>query len=754
MPSITQAAPATTEAKAPSATFKEDLKGKPALDNQASMYLSQEKGSNKLHPEESQFEAYGRINNRVFGQMLPWKQKWDIEAQEVQDAFEGVMNESKVFPLAFMAVDAKLSTTLAAMPKVVFEMDADKPKLPMIERLYNHFTSDVEDGFDEWMVNYIWHLYNELYGWAVKRIWHEVDMMVEFEPEVVTDDDGNIVYEEDSFAKIDWCKKQWAKGKTKQRVYTPDMVALSPGITFQNEAFDIVFMEDMNFDMWSQKFNNNPMFENTEKVRPGQYYTFNANTYVGEDTSTNQLVLYDNNLGLDEDKVRHMEYYSLARDEYYVQSNGHWLRHTPNPTPPVNGRKVLPFSMLQNRPRPGTYCWKAEAKLVEPFIVIWQKLMASKAKRAELSASPIILTDMPSGLAPKSFKVVPGAHWRGMKGRVDTLNLAGVDTGEADKYIEQLNRLWKGTTGVDFDRFIQEPDPTLGQQLAREGAEKLRTEKDASRQERDSYVRSAQITLAHLMFYTPIPEIANIEDLSEEEQNELQDFDKIDAKTYYKYPKLPVKDKMYIENYIPVKDGEEGDGRLELIPYTGMDSQKDVKMKAKSYIFCRPQYMRTKAPVRVRIVSNRKQATNRALRRDDALYIVEQAFNLPPKNEFEIQTFKPSSESQTPPKPKYYINREKSISNMLDAMGQDTKEMTSDEDSGKKSIAVKMLREALGDKPPTLAPDLGGAMESIDPRMGMISSAIKRKRVPSEQNAAPVSPAAPTPPVVPAQAAA
>lgn len=741
MATLTQPKEATTEAVAPHATFKEDLKGKPVPDQAASNYLSQEKGSNKLHPEESQLDAYMRINNRMFGQMLPWKQKWDHEAQEVQDAFEGVMNESKVFPLAFMAVDAKLSAILAAQPKATFEMKRDKGKLKFIERLYEHFTTDVDDGFDEWMVNYIWHLYNELYGWSVKRIWHEVDMMIEHDPCVEEDENGNIVYAEDGFAKIKWERKQWARGKVKQRVYTPDMVALSPGITFQNEAFDVMFIQDTPFDMWSQRILNNPNYENMDKVRPGQYYTFNPASVVGEDTTTNQLVLYDGNLGLDEEMVREIEYYSLARDEYYYQANGHWGRHIPNPTPPVNGKKVLPISLLQNRPRPGTYCWKSEPKLVEPFIVIWQKMLASKSKRAELASSPVILTDMPSGLAPKSFKVVPGAHWRGMKGRVDVLNLAGVDTGEVDNYIVQLRDLWKATTGVDFDRFIQEPDPTLGQQLAREGAEKLRTEKDVQRQERDSYVRSAQITLAHLLFFTPIPQIANLEDLDEDQLADIQEFDKIDDKTYYKYQELPLQDKQFIEKYVPGEDGK--DGKLELIPFLGLPSQKDLRTKAKDYLLIRPEFFRTKAPIKVNMISNRRQATNRALRRDDALFVLQQAFGLPPKNEYEIATFKPTQTQQTPPKPEYFINRDKAVENALDSIGQDAKDMMSPESGKKKGVAMKIFEEAFGGKAPTLQPTEDQRINPSD----ILASSIKAKPVPSVQNAQQVSPAAPAAPV-------
>ena len=730
--------PAATEEakkeKTPIATFKEDVKNKPVDESGVTTYLSREKGS-ALHPEESEFDAYMRISNRVYGQMLPHKQKYDLEAKEVQDAFEGLMNGTTMFPLVFMFVDAKLSTIMAHRPRAVFDLQSERAKLQFIEAMYNHYTTDVNDGIDEEVINYVWHLFNELYGWSVKRVWWEVDMQIDHEPIVEEDDDGNIVYAEDGFAKIKYERRQFVKGKVKQRVYMPDMVAVTPNKMFFNECFDVVFIEDMDFDEWSQQYLNNPNYENTEKVRPGMYYTFNPATVAAEDDTTGQLVLYDTSIGLDKDRVRVEEYYSTARDEYYVKFNGHKARHIPNPTPPVNGKKVLPIAGLQNRPRPGTCYWKPEPKLVEAIVVAWQKLLSSKTRRAELAGSPVVLTDMPSGLAPKSFKVVPGAHWRGMKGRAEILNLAGVDTGEIKEVMEEMKQLAKVTTGVDFERFVADPDPTLGQQLAREGASKLRTEKDAALQEKLGYVRSAELMVSHLLFYIPIPEIADAADLSEEEMAELSEFDKIDENTYYKYPRIPLEEKMFIEQWTPEKDenGQEtGDGKLELIPYLGVASQAGVKTKAKNYFLARQQYLRTKMPVKVRVTSDRKRATNRNIRREDALFIMNQAFALAPKNQFEID--KQLALQKEPPKPEYYINREEAVKNVLDMLGEDVQRFTSSEDKKTSGKASQLLAESLQGK----VLKLGENLDNLPAPNPAITASVQRKQpaIPLEQDAA------------------
>lgn len=74
------------------------------------------------------------------------------------------------------------------------------------------------------------------------------------------------------------------------------------------------------------------------------------------------------------------------------------------------GKKVLPAADLHNRLRTGTFYSRPDARVVEPIVVTWQRLLNAKVRRAELAASPVVLTDTPSGIAPKSLKVMLGAH--------------------------------------------------------------------------------------------------------------------------------------------------------------------------------------------------------------------------------------------------------------------------------------------------------------------------------------------------------
>lgn len=735
----------------PLPVFKEDLaKEKPAEDNATpSTYLKKEPGT-ALHPTESEFEAHLRIMNRIFYQMLPAKSKYDREGQEALDAYEGVMklsqkdnSSARVFPIVFMIVDAKLSNIIAAKPRIVLEVLGEKAKLPFIQRIYDYYTSDADDGVDEDVVNYMWHFYNELVGWSIKRIWWEQEQWIENCPEVVRDENTDeIVLEDDGFAKIEYKRKQWRKGKVKQRVYAPDMVAVDPSAMFlhgSRGADDIVFIEDIHFDVWSQLYRNNPRYQNTEKVMPGTFYGPNPNVFAALDETQNRLVLYDAGIGLEKDKVRTIEYYCLSRDEYYISFNGHKALHIANPTPPVMGRKVLPAADLHNRIRPGTFYSRPDSKVTEPIIVLWQRLLMAKAKRAELAASPVVLTDMPSGLAPKSFKIVPGAHWRGMKGKVDILNLAGQDSGEVDAYIEQLKQLCKATIGIDFERFIADPDPTAQQQLARDSAARLRTDKDTDLQEKMGYVKSAQITLSHLLFYTPIPEIVNVADLDEEQAAELQEWDAVTPKEgqkvseYYSYAKIPTEDKMWIEQYTKTSDG----GRLELIPYTGNPHQYDQRVKAKAYFLSRPEFVRTKMPVRVRVVSNRKKLLNAAVKLEISERINQMAFTLPPKNDYEIQ--QAISSQQAPPAPQYFIDREKSVREVLNAYEADADDLMTPTNDPKEKPAQTMLKKMLGDKPPTIRPT-PEQLQNIPPPSAAISARV------GSPKSSPTPPAQPAPP--------
>lgn len=747
--------PKITENSVPAAFFKEDAKkARPQGDTSPSMYLSREKGS-ALHPEESEYEAYQRVLNTIFNKALPHKNKYDRETQEALDAYEGIMRLSsndtsaaKVFPIVFMIVDSKVSTIVASKPKVIFDMQGERAKLPFIEKMYNYYTSDSDEGIDLDVVDYLWHWYNELVGWSVKRIWWEVEQRVEHVPEVERDEETDeIVMDEDGFAKLMYSRRQWIKGKVKQRVYMPDQVVVDPNAMFihgSQGADYIVFMEDIPFDEWSQMYRGKAGFENTEKVEPGIFWTPTPTASTGIDPSTNQTVLYNAGINLEADKVRHIEWYCLSRDEYYVVSNGHKLKHVPNPTPPVNGRKVLPAVDLHARLRPGVFYSRPDSKVVEPIVVLWQRLLMAKAKRAELAGSPVILTDSTSSLAPKSFRVVPGAHWRGMKGRVETLNLAGVDTGEADKYIDQLKLLCKSTIGLDFERFIAEPDPTAQQQLARDSAMKLRTDKDSEFHEKMGHVKSAEITLAHLLFYIPIPEVVNVEDMDEDEKKDLEDWDAVDETKaqYYKYAKIPVEDVMYIENYIPAKEGEE-EGKLDLCPYLGK-GDRHLRQKARSYFLARPEFVRTKLPIKVRVVSNRKRLTNAAVRLEFAERLLKMSFELPPKNADEIANFQPKAQGDKAPDPEYYINREKAVREVLIAYDYDPDEFTQ-QDAMKGKPAQKLLQEVFKGKPPTIG---------VQPESKMMPSAILSARVRSkaqnpQQGGQPLSPA-PAPSASPA----
>lgn len=694
-----------------------------------------------LYEEETEKDAYARLIKRIYHQMIPERQKYDAEMQEVQDAYEGLLRmsrdptnlASKVFPIIFMLVDAKLSVILAAKPRAVFEHTVEKSKVPFVEMLYEYYTSDVDNGVDLDVVDYLWHWYNELYGWSIKRIWHEVDQWMEYdedvEMEIAEDGTEKIVYDADGFAKLTYTRCQRRKSRVRQRVYKPDMVAVDPDAMFLYEANDIVFLEDMDYDEWSVKFKDNPLYKHTDKVLPGEYMAPSGQSlFLAQDVDGN-MALYNSKVNLARNKVRIAEYYGLSHDEYAVIFNGILSRHVPNPTPPINGKKPLPAADLHNRLRPGTFYSRSEGKLLEPVVVMWQRLLNAKARRAELAASPVVLTDTPSGIAPKSFKVMPGAHWKGMKGRAETLNLAGVDTGEVREYIEMLRDMAKITTGVDFDRFIAEPDPTAQQQMAREAAAELRTAKDVRLQETLGHVRSMNITLVTLQKYIPVPEIADIAKATDEEKAQIKAYDKIDEHTYYKYAKIPLKDKFFIEETYDDKDGK-----------IGLKASKKRTKDANDFFFIRPEFVRTKTPMKVRAVSDRKQTQSRFLRLELAREVIDRAFSLPPKNDHEIQTA--ITKKTELPKPEYYINRTKAVERFIDASGEDVKEMTQPEDKYKGRPATKMMEEIFKGKPPTLLPDENQAQQIKEG----VTALSTTKEAPSAVDLAGAQASAPTAP--------
>lgn len=672
-----------------------------------------------LHEDESEQEAFHRIQNLIWNIGQPHKAPYDAKLKQIKDAYEGVVTAAendntmkKVFPWVFIVTDAKLSTVLDRRPRAVFEHDLERQKMPLIEAAYETFTTDVDNGIDLDSVDYTWHWYNELYGWAVKRIWFETDTTVCYDPQPERDDNGDIVYDTDGFPKIKYDRKLYRKGLVKQRVCEPDEVIVDPNARTLAEARWIAFVRKMHFDEWEQQYKFNPLYKNTECVKPGALASYSPmGTVEGTDKDGRPAVVYASGCALEQDQVLIAEFYYLDRDEYHVSFNNIPSLHTPNPCPPdpETGKKKLPAADLHAHPRPDTFYSRGPGELSEVWITIYQRLMNSRARRAELAAAPVVLTDLSSGINPKSFKVYPGAHWRGMKGRAEILNLAGTDTGEVREYLEEVKDGIKLTIGIDIERFIADPDPTAFQQAARDAAGQIRPKKDLARYEA-AHVRSMDITIQNIQFWMTIPEIVDMAEASDEELAEIKEWDKLPqteddkaaGRQYYrKYAKIRTKGMRYVEEY--------NDDRFTLRP------NKKAGKDADGYVNSRPEFIRTKGKVRCRAISQRKQAANKQLQFEISSNVLDRAFGLPPKNEMEIQA---AMASGKPVKPQYYINRDEAVERYIDSTGEDVKEMTAPEgedmDSRPATKAVSALMKTKQTMLPS--PEDDAALEGLSVR--------------------------------------
>lgn len=662
------------------------------LDHKPAFEASDEKGS-ALHPGESQREAIKRIYDRVWNVMIPRKQPYDLKCREVEDAYIGLVKEaktnqeSKVFPLVFMLVDSKLSVILANRPKAVFEIQSERKKIPMIEHAYNHYTTDVDDGVNLEATDHLWHWYNELYGWAIKRVWHEVDTEVGYESVPMKDEQGKYVYGTDGFVRLEHHRCIRRKARIKHRVYDYDKVAVDPTAKFLYQADDIVFFEDIHFNEFEQQYKFNPAYENTEFVHAGTYYDHRqaTDTTRGVDSSGNAATVFAGAAKLDLDYVRIEEYYGKSRCEYMLKANGIPILHVPNPTP----YNELPAADLHNRLVPKTFYDMGEGHLQETFVSIYQKLLNAKSRRAQLAAAPVVLTDNISGLTPKSVKVYPGAHWKGMKGRVEVLDLSGQDTGEVTEYLLEIRNLMKIVSGNDFERMVAEPDPTAEQQAERDAASRIRPEKDIRLQENLGHVRSMRLTVDLIQNRLTIPELAELSEVPEDERDEIPKRDRLKGGMYNKYPKIRTVGLRYVEFFDTQKEQ--------------YNLKSDTKNKGDGYLFLRPDFVKTKDRVRVRITSNRSHTQNKQTQFNMQSQLMEQAFTLPPKNQAEIE--QAIAMQAQPPRPEYFINREAAVEGYLATVGADVQKYTAPEGKDmKKKVAERSIRKMIENRK-TMVPD-------------------------------------------------
>lgn len=662
----------------PEPEFAEDAKKRTDWDTYTP---SDEKGS-ALHEQETEREALKRVYDRIWGVMVPEKRPYDMECREIEEAYEGIVREaktnqeSKVFPLVFMLTDAKLASVLAHRPKAVFEIDYERKKIPLIEHAYNHFTTDVDDGVNLEAVDHIWHWYNELYGWSIKRVWHEVDTEIGYEPKPKTDDKGDMVYGKDGFVELEYCRKIKRKGRIKQRVYDYDQVAVDPVAKFLYQADDIVFFEDIHYNQFVQQYKYNPTFKNTQCVRPGAYHDHRVlDTTKGVDSDGNSATVFAGAANLRGNFVRIEEYYCRSRCEYMLKANNIPILHIPNPTPD----NWLPAADLHNRLRPKCFYDKGEGKLQEPMISVYQKLLNSKTRRAQLAASPVVLTDNASSLTPKSFKVYPGAHWKGLKGRVEVLDLSGQDSGEVTEYLAEMRNLMKTVSGNDFERLIADPDPTAQQQAARDAASRIRPEKDIKLQENIGHVRAVTLVVRNIQTYMTIPELADIKDLSQEELKDIQKEDRIGKDKFYKYPRIRTTGVRFIEQYDKAKKS------YNLMP--------DRKNSGDGHMFTRPEFLQTKNPVRVRVVSNRQETMNKQIKFEMYTQLLQNAFSLPAKNQSKIDMAMASGKPA--PEPEFFINREEAVEGYIASIGADVEEMTARKDDPTKRKAQEAIKQLM-----------------------------------------------------------
>lgn len=397
-------------------------------------------------------------------------------------------------------------------------------------------------------------------------------------------------------------------------IVSPMDFAIDPNATTMDDAMDCVYFHKENFEGYWEEYKNNPLFKNTDKVKPGVHGRlgdkgFYRGGFAGYSDEKNMVLI--------------TEYFNKIRDEWVVYANGVEIYYGALP----DDHKELPFISYHNNSSFSTgfveattrtvdgeeVAYQPEVRMQESFWTIGdpQTMMdlielrtahGRAAHRAMKRASQVIVATKGNFRFPNDRNYMDGDVVPGGAGQFEVAQLGVQQAGNWQWAFDDLFQLMRLTAGIDPSNLSDMKTKTATEAEIQFETSMRRLQQNIEYNEENGEQRMGMLTHKIIQQRYTKPEIVQL--TGYETENEIKRFDEIEKDTD---TGLPIYGKRYrrIRTSFNIKESDSGK----------MISRDDAGV---SSFIARPEYIRT-SEIDIMTTTNRKAGQIKSIQAQKAL---------------------------------------------------------------------------------------------------------------------------------------
>lgn len=516
-----------------------------------------------------------------------------------------IKNDNLVAPFARIFVEAKTAEEVKAISEYTFtpvEDSGDAWKVRLLKDVNSHVRRKVKAKSKR---HDMLRMKNTV-GVSIAKIgYRKVMGMRKIRTE--TNDDGDILGWEERAVPI--------YDDIFMDVVSPFNFLVDPNATTMDDAMDCAHFHAENFESFWEVYHNNPLFKNTEAVKPGIHGTYTEQGFTAG---------HIGNFECTSDMVMIAEYYNKIRDEWICYANGVEIYYGPLP----DDHKELPFISYHNNSSfctgllemstrtvngedvtntPSVSAEKSFWTIGDPAtisdLIELRTAHGRAAHRLIKRASQRIIATKGNYRLPTDRNWMDGDEAPNALGNVDVINLAGGGAGAGDWQwaFDDLFQLMRLTIGIDPSNLADGKQKTATEaEIQRETALR-RLDIGLEYNEENGEVRMGHIVHKLIQQRYTKPELKRL--LGSETKEELKSFDEVETDPLTGKP-LYGKRYRRIRSSLNIKESK----------YSNHFSISEDDAGVSSFL-ARPEYIRT-SEIDIAVESGRKAAQLRSIEGD------------------------------------------------------------------------------------------------------------------------------------------
>lgn len=516
-----------------------------------------------------------------------------------------IKNDNLVAPFARIFVEAKTAEEVKAISEYTFtpvEDSGDAWKVRLLKDVNSHVRRKVKAKSKRHDMLRM----KNIVGVSIAKIgYRKVMGMRKIRTE--TNDDGDILGWEERAVPI--------YDDIFMDVVSPFNFLVDPNATTMDDAMDCAHFHAENFESFWEVYHNNPLFKNTEAVKPGIHGTYSDQGFTQG---------HIGNFECQTDMVMIAEYYNKIRDEWICYANGVEIYYGPLP----DDHKELPFISYHNNSSfctgllemstrtvngedvtntPSVSAEKSFWPIGDPAtisdLIELRTAHGRAAHRLIKRASQRIIGTRGNYRLPTDRNWMDGDEAQGAAGNIEVINLAGGGAGAGDWQwaFDDLFQLMRLTIGIDPSNLADGKQKTATEaEIQRETALR-RLDIGLEYNEENGEVRMGHIVHKLIQQRYTKPELKRL--LGSETKEELKSFDEVENDPITGKP-LYGKRYRRIRSSLNIKESK----------YSNHFSISEDDAGVSSFL-ARPEYIRT-SEIDIVVESGRKAAQLRSIEGD------------------------------------------------------------------------------------------------------------------------------------------